>query len=53
LTLVLDASRTPNHTFQQVHNHFAKAHGVKCSNFGFSSVWVVGAADELVDRLDS
>lgn len=52
LTLVLDATRTPNHTFQQVHDVFARTHRAECSSFGFSSVWVVGAVDELVTRLD-
>lgn len=52
LTLILDAARTPNHTFQRVHDEFAMAHRAECSSFGFSSVWVVGAVDELVTRLD-
>lgn len=52
LTLVLDGGRTPNHTFTDVHDLFALAHGAECRDFGFSSVWVVGAVDELVARLD-
>lgn len=52
LTLVLDASHTPNHTFRQVHDVFSQVHRGECRKFGFSSVWVVGASDALVTRLD-
>lgn len=52
LTLVLDAGRTPNHTFKEVHDLFAQTHRDECCSFGFSSVWIVGAMDELVNRLD-
>lgn len=52
LTLILDAGRTPSHTFTTVHQHFRNQSGTLCADFSFSSVWVVGHTDALVARLD-
>jgi hypothetical protein len=52
LALVIDAGRTPGHTFRQVVDSFKKRHLGACISCGFAQVWVVGAVDELVVRLD-
>jgi hypothetical protein len=52
LTLILDASRTPNYTFNDVHNSFAEHFEQECQACRFESVWVVGGTDELIARLD-
>jgi hypothetical protein len=52
LTLVVDASRTPGHTFQPVFDRFRCLHFEECKSSGFAQVWVVGAIDELIVRLD-
>ncbi len=52
MTLVLDAARTPSHTFNQVHNEFQTRHLEKCQKAGFLQVWAVGPQDCLVKRLD-
>jgi hypothetical protein len=52
MSLVLDAARTPSHTFQQVLDAFRAQHLEKCQKAGFAQVWVVGPQDSLVDRLD-
>lgn len=52
LFLVLDAARTPSHTFQQVLDAFRKQHLQECQNAGFAQVWIVGPQDSLVERLD-
>ena len=52
ITLVLDAGRTPNITFQNVLNHFQRDHLEECQKAGFAQVWVVGPHDSLVERLD-
>jgi hypothetical protein len=52
LTLVLDAARTPSHTFQRVLDVFRAEHLEECQRAGFAQVWAVGPRDELVVRLD-
>lgn len=52
LVLVLDAARTPSHTFQQVHDAFQAKHHEECRESGFANVWCVGPHDALVVRLD-
>lgn len=52
MALVLDAARTPIHTFQQVLDTFRTKHRKECQNAGFGQVWVVGPQDSLVKRLD-
>jgi hypothetical protein len=52
LTLVVDASRTPSHTFQQVLDAFQAQHFEECKSHGFKAVWVVGPREELVVQLD-
>ena len=51
LTLVLDATQTPNYTFSDVHEIFAQAHRAECLVTGFTSVWIVGSMDALVVRI--
>jgi hypothetical protein len=50
--LVLDAARTPSHTFQQVLDAFRAQHLEECQKAGFAQVWAVGPQDSLVERLD-
>jgi hypothetical protein len=52
LSLVLDAARTPSHTFRQVLDAFRAQHLKKCQKAGFAQVWAVGPQDSLVERLD-
>jgi hypothetical protein len=52
MSLVLDASRTPSHTFQQVLDAFRAQHREECQNAGFAQVWVVGPEDSVVEQLD-
>ncbi len=52
MSLVLDASRTPSHTFQQVLDAFRAQHREECQNAGFEQVWVVGPEDSVVEQLD-
>jgi hypothetical protein len=52
LSLVLDAARTPSHTFQQVGDAFRTQHLEECQKAGFAEVWIVGPQDSLVERLD-
>lgn len=52
LLLVLDAARTPSHTFQQVIDAFRTQHLQACQEAGFAQVWAVGPQDSLVERLD-
>jgi hypothetical protein len=52
MVLVLDAARTPSHTFQQVLDVFRTKHREECQNAGFGQVWAVGPQDSLVERLD-
>jgi hypothetical protein len=52
LSLLLDAARTPGHTFQQVLNIFRTRHLRECQGTGFAQVWVVGPQDSLVERID-
>jgi hypothetical protein len=52
LTLVLDASRTPSHTFQRVIDVFHQQHLPDCKAAGFAQIWVVGPQDGIVQRLD-
>jgi hypothetical protein len=52
LSLVLDAARTPSHTFQQVLDAFRAQHLEECQKAGFAQVWAVGPQDSLVERLD-
>jgi len=52
LSLVLDAARTPSHTFQQVLDAFRGQHLEDCQKAGFAQVWAVGPQDSLVERLD-
>lgn len=51
--LVIDAQRTPTHTFGQVHKAFEGEFLPRCNLAGFQSVWVVGATVDLVTRLDT
>jgi hypothetical protein len=53
IVLVLDATRTPSHTFQQVFDAFRAQHLEECQKAGFAQVWVVGSQDSLVERLDA
>jgi hypothetical protein len=52
MTLVLDAARTPSHTFQRVLDAFRARHLEECQKAGFAQVWAVGPQDCLVTRLD-
>jgi hypothetical protein len=52
LTLVLDAARTPGHTFRQVFDSFVSRHAAACRACGFAAVWLIGAVDELTLQLD-
>ena len=52
LSLVLDAARTPSHTFRQVLDAFRAQHLEECQKAGFAQVWAVGPQDSLVERLD-
>ena len=52
LSLVLDAARTPSHTFQQVLDAFRALHREESQKAGFAQVWAVGPQDSLVERLD-
>jgi hypothetical protein len=52
MILLLDAARTPSHTFQRVLDVFRTQHGDTCRAAGFAEVWVVGPSDILVERLD-
>jgi hypothetical protein len=52
LTLVLDAARTPSHTFQRVMDVFHQLHLKDCQEIGFAQIWVVGPQDSIVQRLD-
>jgi len=51
LTLVIDASRTPVHTFHRVIDAFRKRAAGESKPSGFEAVWLVGPNDALVDRL--
>lgn len=53
LTLILDAGRTPSHTFQNVLDVFGKTFGEECKATGFAAIWSVGSRDDLVVRLDA
>jgi len=53
LILLLDAGRTPGHTFHRVFNSFSSLHLEACRACGFGQVWAVGALDQLVFRLDA
>lgn len=52
LALVIDANRIPSHTFQQVFDSFRSHHLEACKSFGFEQVWVVGAREEVISRID-
>lgn len=52
LFLVLDAARTPSHTFQSVLDTSRSRHLKECKEAGFAAVWLVGPHDSLVSRLD-
>jgi hypothetical protein len=52
LHLIIDAGRTPSHTFQHVHDAFFKNYGSECNEFSFAGVWVVGSSEVHVARLD-
>ena len=52
MSLVLDAARTPSHTFQQVLDAFRAQYLEECQKAGFAQVWAVGPQDSLVQRLD-
>ena len=52
MTLVLDAGRTPSHTFQNVFSAFRLEHLQECQKAGFAQVWAVGGNDSLVVMLD-
>jgi hypothetical protein len=52
LILLLDAARTPSHTFKQVLDQFQEQHRTECQKAGFAQVWAVGPHDGLVERLD-
>jgi hypothetical protein len=52
MSLVLDAARTPSHTFQQVLDAFRAQYREECEDAGFAQVWAVGPQDSLVERLD-
>ena len=52
LTLALDATRLPGHTFQPVLDSFKARHLGACTGYGFQRVLLVGPRDELVFRLD-
>jgi hypothetical protein len=52
LTLVLDATKLASHTFAQVFDSFHRRHADTCKALEFGSVWVVGATDPAVTRLD-
>jgi hypothetical protein len=51
LTLVIDAGRTPSHTFQNVFNAFRIHHLEECKHAGFKEVWAVGPHEGLVEKL--
>jgi len=51
LTLVIDASKTLGHTFQQVLDTFKANYPGLCTDCGFYQVWIVGGCDEHVFRL--
>lgn len=52
LVLVLDAARTPSHTFQPVLVAFRDRYFRECQEAGFAQVWLVGPQDSLVERID-
>jgi len=52
LALILDACRTPGHTFQLVFDAFRMLFLAECKGCGFNQVWAVGPTDGLVVRLD-
>lgn len=52
MSLVLDAARTPSHTFQQVLDAFRALHSEESQKAGFAQIWAVGPQDSLVERLD-
>lgn len=53
LVLVIDAARTPSHTFQKVLDVFRDQYLRLSRDCGFAQIWLVGAQKSLVERLDS
>jgi hypothetical protein len=52
MTLVLDAGRTPSHTFRNVFDAFRNEYLEESQKAGFRDVWAVGPNDSIVVRLD-
>jgi len=52
MSLILDAARTPRHTYQQVLDAFRTHYLKECQKAGFAQVWAVGPQGSLVQRLD-
>lgn len=51
LTLVIDVSRVPSHTFEAVFRAFRACHEDEARAYGFAAIWVVGGKDVLVSKL--
>jgi hypothetical protein len=52
ITLVLDATRLPLLSFEDVVFQFREIHQEWIAMLGFDAIWIVGPSDELVWRLD-